>query len=248
MKKILFSLLFAAVTLCAGKINIAVAANVSYAMDELKREFSKMNPGTDVQVTLGSSGKLTAQIKNGAPYGLFMSANMKYPEALYRDKIAITEPIVYAQGALAYLSAKPQDFSKGISLLRGEKIDRIAIANPKAAPYGNAAVEAMKNARLYDGIKEKFVYAESISQAVAYAVTAADIGLVAKSSLYGSKMRAYKKGINWAPVDPALYTPIKQGVVLLKYAGDNSEYKAFYEFILGEKAKIIFKKYGYIIQ
>lgn len=248
MKKMIVLFLFAAVTLVAGKINIAVAANVSYAMDELKREFYKTNPGTDVQVTLGSSGKLTAQIKKGAPYGLFMSANMRYPKALYHDKIAVTEPIVYAQGALAYLSAKPQDFSKGISLLRSEKIDRIAIANPKAAPYGNAAVEAMKNARLYDGIKEKFVYAESISQTVAYAVTAADIGLVAKSSLYSSKMHAYKQGVNWAQVDPALYTPIKQGVVLLKYAGDKSEYKAFYEFILGEKAKIIFKKYGYIIQ
>lgn len=177
-----------------------------------------------------------------------MSANMKYPEALYSNGLAITEPIVYAQGGLAYLSVKPQDFSKGIVLVTSEKIEKIAIANPKTAPYGKAAVEAMKNAKVYDQVKAKFVYAESASQTVAYAVTAADIGLIAKSSLYSSKMSEYKESINWAPVDPTLYTPIEQGIVLLKYGEKNSEYKAFYDFILSEKAKAIFKRYGYIIQ
>ena len=241
-------LFFTAVTLTAGKINIAVAANVSYAIDELKAEFAKTNPGTKVLVTLGSSGKLTAQIKNGAPYGLFMSANMKYPEILRRDGIAITEPIVYAQGGLAYLSAKPQDFSKDIALTTSKKIGKIAIANPKTAPYGKAAVEAMKNAKVYERVKTKFVYAESISQTVAYAVTAADLGFIAKSSLYSSKMSAYKENVHWAPVDPTLYTPIKQGIVLLKNSEANKAYKDFYDFILGSKAKEIFKKYGYIIQ
>lgn len=234
--------------LTAGEITIAVAANVSYAIDELKAEFTKTDPDTKLQVTLGSSGKLTAQIKNGAPYGLFMSANMKYPEALYSDKIAITEPVVYAQGALAYLSIKPLDYTKGISLLTSEKITKIAIANPKTAPYGKAAVEAMKNAKVYDSVKTKFIYGESISQTVAYAVTAADIGFIAKSSLYSSKMSQYKENVNWAPVDPKLYTPIKQGIVLLKYSNNNKEYRAFYDFVLSDKARMIFKKYGYIVK
>ncbi|MGB5964477.1 MAG: molybdate ABC transporter substrate-binding protein [Sulfurimonadaceae bacterium] len=247
MSKALVLLLLMSVTLFGGTINIAVAANVSYAIDELKTEFTKLSPETKVQVTLGSSGKLTAQIKNGAPYGLFMSANMKYPEALYNDKIAITKPVVYAQGALAYLSVKRQDFSKGIDLLRDEKVVKIAIANPKTAPYGKAAVEAMKNAKIYDEIKTKFVYGESISQTVSYAVTAADIGIIANSSLYSPKMVQYRENVNWAPVDPTLYTPIKQGVVLLKYGEDNREYRAFYDFILSEQAKAILKKYGYII-
>jgi molybdate transport system substrate-binding protein len=177
-----------------------------------------------------------------------MSANMKYPEALYGDKTAITEPIVYAQGALAFFSAKPLDYSKGMLLLTSEKIRKIAIANPRTAPYGIAAVEAMKNAKVYNSVKAKFVYGESISQTVAYAATAADIGLIAKSSLYSSKMDQYKENINWAPVDPKLYTPIKQGIVLLKNSNGNKEYRAFYDFILGDKAKIIFKKYGYITQ
>ena len=247
MKKYLLSLLLAAVTLAAGEINIAVAANVSYAIEELKSAFAKHHPDTKVQVTLGSSGKLTAQIKNGAPYGLFMAANMKYPEALYADKIAVTKPVVYAQGALAYLSAKPLEFSKGIALAADTKIGKIAIANPKTAPYGKAAVEAMEKGGVLEAAKPKFVYAESISQTVTYALTAADIGFIAKSSLYSPKMAQYKENVNWAPVDPALYTPIKQGIVLLKNGEKSAEYRAFYDFMLGSEAKEILKRYGYIV-
>jgi len=248
MKKVLFTLLFLTGSLFAKDINIAVAANVSYAIDELKAEFAKTNPETNVRVTLGSSGKLTAQIKNGAPYGLFMAANMKYPNALYEDKIATTKPITYAQGALAYLSVKKQDFTKGIKLLEDKNIVKIAIANPKTAPYGKAAIEAMKNAKVYDNVQSKLIFAESISQTVSYAVTAAEIGLIAKSSLYSTKMSQYKENVNWAAVNPKLYTPINQGIVLLKYAGNSKEYKAFYDFILSAKAKEIFKRYGYIVQ
>jgi len=248
LKKYLFAFMVSLSTLLASEINIAVAANVSYAVDELKAEFAKTNPDTKVQVTLGSSGKLTAQIKNGAPYGLFMSANMKYPQALYGDKIAITKPIVYAQGVLAYLSVKKQDFSKGIALLKDDKIIKIAIANPKTAPYGKAAIEAIKKADIYDAVKSKFVYGESISQTVSYAVMAAEIGIIAKSSLYSSKMSQYTENVNWSPVDPSLYTPIQQGIVLLKHSKNDTAYRAFYDFILSDKAKVIFKKYGYSVE
>lgn len=248
MKKVFLILAFIANGLFAGEINIAVAANVSYAMDELKAEFAKSNPQTKVQVTLGSSGKLTAQIKNGAPYGIFMSADMKFPQALYDDKIATTKPVMYAQGALAYLSVNTQDYSKGMKLLEDTKIDKIAIANPKTAPYGTAAIEAMQKSGVYENVKNKFVFAESISQTVSYAVTATQIGLIAKSSLYSPQMSQYKENVHWADVDVSLYAPIDQGVVLLKYGTDNKEYRAFYDFILSEKAKEIFKRYGYIVQ
>lgn len=231
----------------AETINIAVAANVSYAINDLKAEFSKTHPNTKIQVTLGSSGKLIAQIKNGAPYGLFMSANMRYPQKLYDDKIAITKPIIYAKGALAYLSLKQQEFSKGIKLLKDKKIKKIAIANPKTAPYGKASIEAIKNSKIYEDIRPKLIYAQSISQTVTYALTAANIGIIAKSSLYSSKMKKYKKNINWISINPKLYTPIKQGMVLLQYSKHSKTYREFYNFILSDKAKIIFKKYGYII-
>ena len=102
---LLLNLLFISLAF-AGAINIAVAANVSYAIDTINEEFNKLYPDTKVRVILGSSGKLTAQIKNGAPYQLFMSANMKYPHSLYKDNIAITRPLVYAQGRLVYFSNK----------------------------------------------------------------------------------------------------------------------------------------------
>ncbi|MEA1917133.1 MAG: molybdate ABC transporter substrate-binding protein [Campylobacterota bacterium] len=230
----------------ATTINIAVAANVSYAMKDLKKEFKKAHPNVELRVTLGSSGKLTAQIKNGAPYQLFMSANMNYPNALYSEKIAITKPVVYAQGALVYLSSKKEDFSSGMRLLESSKISKIAIANPKTAPYGKASVEAMKNAKIYSIVKPKLIYAESISQTVSYTIIAADIGFIAKSSLFTPQMSMYKKGINYEDVDISLYTPINQGIVVLKN-GDNSEVMAFYEFMLSDKAKEILKNYGYLV-
>jgi len=246
-KKLILGSLLVSSSLFAGDIKIAVAANVSYAIEDLKKEFNKLYPNTKVKVTLGSSGKLTAQISHGAPYQLFMSANMKYPNALYKNNIAITKPIVYAKGSLAYLSIKKQDFSKGIKLVENPNIKRIAVANPKTAPYGIATAQALKNAGVYNNIKKKFIYGESISQTVSYTVTAADIGFIAKSSLYSPKMAKYKKGINWIDVDTKLYNPIDQGIVILKNAKDNKEVKAFYQFILSSKAKEILKDFGYLI-
>lgn len=247
MKKILLGLFVLPFYVYAATMNIAVAANVSYAIEDLIKAFNATYPDTKVNVTLGSSGKLTAQIKNGAPYELFMSANMKYPQALFEDNIAITKPMVYAQGSLAILSHKAQDFSKGIKLAQDATIKRIAIANPKTAPYGKATVEAMKNANIYEATKSKYVYAESISQTVSYTLSATDIGFIAKSSLFSPKMSAYKKDTHWSDVDATLYTPINQGIVILKNAINNKEVKAFYDFMLSQDAKKILEDFGYLV-
>ncbi len=248
MEKVLIVLSFLVTVLNASHINIAVAANVSYAMDELKKEFSKISPNTKVDVTLGSSGKLTAQIKNGAPYQLFMAANMKYPNALYKDGSAVTKPVVYAQGGLAMLSAKVRDLSKGVRIILTDGISKIAIANPRTAPYGKAAMEAIRYSIGLNDVNDKFVYAESVSQTVSYTVSAADIGFIAKSSLYSPKMARYKKDKNWIEVDPKLYTPIKQGIVVLKNGESDPDIKAFYEFMLSQRAKKIMKDFGYIVK
>ena len=248
MKKLFALLLLSFSLLHAGVINVALAANVSYAIDDLKAAFAKKYPDTRVEITLGGSGKLTAQINNGAPYDILMSANMKYPEAIYNNGLGVTKPHIYAQGSLAIFSVRKRDFTQGIKIVSDTKIRRIAIANPNTAPYGKATIEALKNAKLYEKVKNKFVYAESISQAVAYSVTATDLGFIAKSSLYSEKMQRFKRGINWIEVDPKLYTPINQGIIILKHAKKNSEAKAFYDFILSQKAKDIFLKYGYLVQ
>lgn len=232
----------------AGSINVATATNVSYAMHDLVKEFNKQYPDVKVQITLGSSGKLTAQIHKGAPYDILMSANMKYPNTLYENALATTKPVVYAKGTLALLSTRPRDFTKGIDIVKDKNIKSIAIANPNTAPYGKAAVEALKNAHLYTDVKNKFIYGESVSQTVAYTVTAADLGFIAKSSLFSPKMKQYKKGINFINVNSKLYTPIAQGIVLLKHAAKNADAKAFYDFILSKRAKNVFKAYGYQVQ
>ena len=246
-KKLIIISLLLLQTLYAGTITIAVALNVSYAIPTIKKEFQKLYPDINVIVILGSSGKLTAQIKNGAPYELFMSANMYYPNSLYKDKIATTKPTIYAQGTLAILSIKKLTTLEGIEVLKDKNIKKIAIANPKTAPYGKATLEVLKRTNIYKSIKKKLVYGESISQTISYTLNAADIGVVAKSSLYSPKMSMFKKDINWMDVDIKLYTPIEQGIVILKNAKTNTEVLNFYNFILSQKAKQIFRNFGYLV-
>jgi len=248
MKKIIFIFLWFYASLFAGEITIAVAANVSYAIKPLIKAFNETNPETNINVILGSSGKLTAQITHSAPYDLFMSANMKYPNSLYESNLTVTTPVVYAQGALAILSQKERNYCADIFVLKSPDIKKIAIANPKTAPYGVAAAEALKNAKLYKKLEKKFVYGESISQTVTYTLTAADIGIIALSSLYAPQMRKYKEAIHWSEVDESLYTPIDQGMVILKHGKDNTEVKAFYDFILSTGAKAILTSFGYKVQ
>ena len=245
MKKILIIFLSLYLSSFAKELNLALAANVSYAINDLIKEFNKTNKNIKVKYVIGSSGKLTAQIKNGAPYDLFLSANMKYPNNLYKKNLTLNKPLVYAKGSLALLSTKSKGLSSKLKLLTNKEIKRIAIANPKTAPYGIASKEALEKSNLYEKIKNKLIFGESISQTVSYSVTAADIGFIAKSSLYSKKMKKFKKDINWVEVDDSLYTPTKQGIVILKKTKVKDEAQAFFNFIKSKNAKNIFKKYGY---
>ena len=248
MKKTFFSLVVAALAafhLNAGEINVFAAANVTYAFDELKAEFAKSNPDTKVTVTLGASGALSTQVKNGAPADVFMAANMKFVQDLYDTKFAVTQPVVYAQGALALFTIRDIDLAKGINAVEGLKA--IAIANPETAPYGKASIEALKKAGIYDKVEKNVILAKSIGEALSQALSAADVGFIAASAMYDKKMTEYKEGKNFILIDPALYTPIDQGMVILKHGENNPEAKAFYDFIRSDRAKEIFRKFGYNI-
>lgn len=229
----------------AGQVRVALAANVSYAMPALTKVFAREHPEITIQTTVSGSGKLATQIHSGAPYDLFLSANMAYPQKLFDAGLTFAAPRVYAQGALAYLSNRPRDFSQGITVLTDPSIHSIAVANPKTAPYGKAAFEALEKAGLLQTLRPKLVFGESIAQTVAYATHAADIGLVGKSALFAPQMKRYKEGKNWADVDPALYRPIDQGMVLLKKAANPKEARIFYDFLLSKPAREIFTHYGY---
>lgn len=242
---LVFTLLFG--SLWAGEVKVAVAANVTAAMEPLKKEFAKTHPNTDVTIILGSSGQLTAQIQNGAPFDVFMSADMKFPQSLYENKIAQNKPELYAQGALSLFSTRGIDLSKGIATVTDEKISNIALADPKLAPYGKAAIEALSKTGLLEKVQSKFVYGTSINQAVQFTLTAAQIGFVAKSSMKSKDMLRYQEGKDYIDVDPSLYSPINQGIVILNHGKENAEAKAFYDFILSKEAKEILKTFGYIV-
>ncbi len=229
----------------SSSARVAVAANVSYAIEALKRAFIQSHPSSDLQISLGSSGKLSAQIQNGAPYDIFLSADMKFPQNLYKKGWTLSQPVVYAKGSLALLSVRSRDFSKGITLLATPDIRKVAVANPKTAPYGKAALEALENAKIYMQIRSKLLYGESVSQTLLYTLKAADVGIVATSLLYAPQMKRFKHGRNWVEVDSALYTPIAQGMVLLRHAKKNETAQEFFAFMHSDKAAKILRSYGY---
>ncbi len=235
IKKVLFFGFFINL-LFANSIMVAASANTSYAMPEIIKEFKKEHSNINIKLILASSGKLAAQIMHGAPYDIFLSADMKYPNFLYKKGFAKTKPKVYAKGAICLFSVKHNK----LSLKNLSKYNQIAVANPKTAPYGKAAIEAFKNAAIYNNVRDKLIYAETVSAVISYSVNAADVGVVAKSSLFSPKIKKMK--FFSKEIDPKLYTPIKQGIILLN---NKKEAKEFYDFILSDKAKKIFEKYGY---
>jgi molybdate transport system substrate-binding protein len=231
--------------LYAQNVRVATAANMSFAFPALIERFSKTHPQAHIQMQVGGSGKLRAQIENGAPYDIFLSANTAYPEALYAKGLTLSKPVVYAKGALALLSVKGAPIESNLTVLTHPVYKKIAVANPVTAPYGVAAVEALKNAKVYDSVKSKLIYGESISQTVIYTLKAADGGLIAKSALFSPKLSRFKEGTDWIAVNPALYTPIAQGMVLLKHARGNRDAEAFFAFLQSDEAKEILRAYGY---
>jgi molybdate transport system substrate-binding protein len=248
MKKILFALSVFAIfssTLLAEDIKVATAANVGAVLDDLKKEFAKIRPNDKIDATLGASGKFAAQIEQGAPFQVFVSADTELPAKLKKSGYVIGEPKVYATGILAMLSTKGVDVSKGLSVLASDSVKKIAIANPKTAPYGTAAIEAMQKTGVYSKVASKIVQGESITQAYQYAVTAADVGFVALSSLKVGDGLKYKEGVNWIVVDDKLYEPIDQAIALLKNGENSDGAKAFVTFMTSKEAKAIFAKYGY---
>jgi len=230
------------------KVTVAVAANMQYAMKSLKQTFEKQT-GITVDVIIGSSGKLTQQIEEGAPFDVFISADTKYPDELYDKKFAVAAPKIYAEGLLVLWTARSDiKLSSNLQLLGADQIKKIAIANPKTAPYGVAAEEALKYYKIYDKVQSKLVYGESISQTNQFILTqSADIGFTAKSVVLSSEMKGKGK---WVAVDTKAYTPISQAAALLQHGEENNKEAAekFFNFLYSTSANEIYKKFGYIVK
>lgn len=226
----------------AQKITVAIAANLQPVMKDLKRDF-KTRTKIDVEVISGSSGSLSTQIRNGAPYDIFMSADRKLPEALQKDGFTIKNSMVYAQGVLIICSTQKINFVNWAGLLPGNNISKIAIGNPAFAPYGKAAQQALAKAGIYDKVKSKLVFGESITQVNTYITTGvvqAGFTTVALIKDANNKVPLYYKTVSLKD-----YEPIEQAMVVLKNAKGKPAAEKFYQYILSPAAKKIFKAYGY---
>ncbi|MCB0577800.1 MAG: molybdate ABC transporter substrate-binding protein [Phaeodactylibacter sp.] len=226
-------------------ITVAVAANVQFAMEELEKAFEQES-GIGADVVISSSGKLSAQILQGAPYSLLISADMKYPEALAQAGKAAGTPRIYAYGSLVLWTLNNTiELQPTPDFLLAETVRKIAIANPRTAPYGEQAVNYFKYYGVYDAVQPKLAYGESIAQTNQYIMTGAvEAGITAKSVVLSPDMKSEGK---WVELPGEAYRPIEQGVVITSYGQKNHplESRQFFDFLFSERAQRIFKKYGY---
>ncbi len=239
-------LLFLGLTACQSneppKLTIATAANVRYAMDDIIKAF-KEQTGITCHMVTASSGKLTAQISEGAPYDVFVSADMKYPETLHQKGLATRPPKIYAYGKLVAWTMK-YEVSLSLNDWTNKEIKYIAIANPKTAPYGKAALQTLQHAEIHEPIKDKLVYGESISQVNQFVrAQTADIGLTALSVVLSPQ--AKNKG-KWIPIPDDAYDSIAQGAVVIHKTEQADKAEQFYQFLFSEQAAEILEKYGYL--
>ncbi len=247
MKKIILSVLLTAacvLSASAATVRVAAAANLRFVLEEIKKQYEKDHPGTSLKLTFGSSGTLTAQITNGAPFDVFMAADVDFPKKVAEAGFAAGPVRTYIYGRVAMFSTT-LDVAKGLNLLLSPAVKKISIADPKKAPYGENTVAVLKKKGLYDKIASKIVCGENISQAAQFAFTGnAEVGFIAYSLAMAPDMAGKGKVYPLPVKDCPL---IEQAHVLLKPAVGNAEAKAFMAYVVSKKVDKIWLKYGYAL-
>lgn len=226
----------------AQTLKVAAAANLQGVIKVLKADFEQKTK-IKIEPIIGASGNLTNQIKHGAPFDVFLSADMSFPEDLYKSRMTTSKPVVYALGSLIICSNLNLNFTNWETLLQSNAIQKISIANPEIAPYGKAAKEVLERKNLLQKLQPKIVYGESISQVNIYITTGVtQVGFTTEALISDA---VGKQKLYWKKVDPTEYQPIKQGMVILKHAEKNAQAQQFYKYMQSVSAKNILKKYGY---
>jgi molybdate transport system substrate-binding protein len=233
----------------AREITVAAAADLSAALPEVAAGYEKQS-GVHVKLAFGASGALTQQIQNGAPFDVFFSADMDYPRQLVAAGKGDGETLVrYAQGKLVLWvpADSPLDLEhKGMSVLLEPSVKKIAIANPEHAPYGRAAVAALKHASLYDKISDKLVLGENVSQAAQFVESGnAQAGFVALAHALAPAMQG--KGKYWE-VPAEAYPALDQGVVMISQSSHKKEAAQFIQYLKSKDAATVLRKYGFTLR
>lgn len=228
----------------AAEVKAAVAANFTDVTKKLAPLFAETT-GHALIASFGSSGKLVSQIENGAPFEVFLSADAARPQRLEENGHAVAGTrFTYAVGKLVLWSAHPDKVAAAGEVLRGDDFNKVAVANPKTAPYGAAAIEALTNLGLLEQVRPRLVQGDSIAQAFQFVATGnADLGFVALSQVMALKA-ADEAGSRWL-VPQELYAPIAQDAVLLKAGEGSATARAFLDFLQGPEAKELIRAFGY---
>lgn len=238
---------FAVARVDAGELTVAAASDLNFAFKELVSAFEQQT-GEHVKLTLGSSGNFYAQIQNGAPFDLYFSADIGYPKKLVEAELAVPGSLYqYATGRIVLWVPQDSklDLTKGMDVLMEPSIKKIAIANPKHAPYGRAAVSAMEHFRVYDRVKDKFVLGENVSQTAQFVQSgAADIGIIALSLAFAPSMQA--AGTYWL-IPNESHPAIDQGAVIIAASKRQEASARFLDFLKTPASKGVMKRYGFIL-
>jgi molybdate transport system substrate-binding protein len=228
------------------KVIIATTFTSQYAIKKIKTQYEKeTGKKVNVELIIGSSDNLVTQIREGASFDIFISSDMKYPQVLYKDGLTECEPKVYGYGSLVLWTLRDDFDLLNVNVLLLPAVTVIAVVDPEEDPYGEASINVMKYYNLYGKTNPKIFYGKNISDVNKYIRTrSADIGFTAKSIVQNSVMKNRGK---WMEIDKKAYNPIAQGAVLLKTSRerDGKDVELFYNYLFFDKAKRIFKKYGY---
>ncbi|MBV4490964.1 molybdate ABC transporter substrate-binding protein [Pseudomonas oryzicola] len=232
-------------TAWATEVQVAVAANFTAPMQAIARDFQN-DTGHKLIAAYGATGQFYAQIRNGAPFEVFLAADDSTPAKLEQEKAIVPgSRFTYAIGTLALWSAKPGYVDSQGQVLQDNAYQHLAIANPKTAPYGLAAVQVLDKLKLTEATRPKLVEGQNITQAFQFVSTGnAELGFVALSQIY--KDGKVESGSAWV-VPSSLHAPIRQDAVVLEKGRDNPAAKALVEYLKGPKAAVIIKAYGYEI-
>ena len=246
MKQFLAGLLVVCLSLPAARaaeVKVAVAANFTAPMQKIAAAFA-LDTGHEAKLTFGATGKFYAQIKNGAPFELLLSADDETPALLERESQAVAGTrFTYAIGRLVLWSRQPGFVDDAGTVLRSGTFKHLALANPKLAPYGAATIEVLNSLGLAATLSPKFVQGENIAQTYQFAATGnAELGFVALSQVWADGR--LKEGSAWV-VPARLFTPMRQDAIVLKPGQNQPAATALMNYLRGEKARAIIRSFGY---
>jgi molybdate transport system substrate-binding protein len=229
-------------------VNVAAAANLKLAVEALQQAFEAEHPEVRLGVTLGASGAFFAQIQNGAPFDLFLSADREYPRKLIEARLAAPGgDTVYAIGRLVAWTPRgsPVDLGgKGLAALAGPEVKKLAIANPALAPFGRAAEAALRKAGILEAVRDRLVLGQSVAQAAQFASTgAADAALLPRSLTFAPELAAGRV----FEIPASTYPPQEQSAVVLAGAAQAERARAFLTYVTGPKGRAILSRYGYAL-